>query len=103
MLSSNTEDIFRLQNYNKTLITKIKKLKHSSKREYSGEDLEGRTLEKLEVNQFLKNRIQELENQIKKLEIDKKSQDERFRIITIYRRTKKRKSKKMHPKIKSRK
>ena len=72
VLSSNTEEIFWLRNHNKTLITKIKKLKHSSKREHSGEDLEGRTLEKLEENQCLKNHNQELENQIKKLEIRKK-------------------------------
>ena len=53
-------------------------MKNSSKREHSDEDLEGRTLEKLEENQCIKNCNQELENQIKKLEIDKKSQDERF-------------------------
>ena len=103
MLLSNIEEIFRLRNHNKKLITKIKKLKHSGKKEHSGEDLEGRTLEKLEENQCLKNRNQELENQIKKLEIEKKSQDERFRIITIYKRTKKCKSMKIHPKMKSRK
>ena len=77
MLSSNTEEILRLQNHSKTLITKIKKLKHSSKREHSGEDLEGRILEKQEENQCLNNRNHELENQIKKLEIEKKLQDER--------------------------
>ena len=71
VLSSNTEEIFRLQNHNKTLIRKIKKLKHSSKREHSSEDLEGRILEKKEENQCLNNRNQELENQIKKLEIEK--------------------------------
>ena len=81
MLSSNTEEIFRLRNHNKTLITKIKKLKHSNNREHFSEDLEGRTLEKLEENQCLKNCNQELENQIKKLEIDKKSQDEIFKKI----------------------
>ena len=82
VLSSNTEDIFRLRNHNKTLITKIKKLKNSSKREHSSEYLEGRILEKQEENQCLNNRNRELENQSKKLEIEKKSQDER--IITIY-------------------
>ena len=40
VLSSNTKEIFRLRNHNKTLITKIKKLKYSSKREHSSEDLE---------------------------------------------------------------
>ena len=45
-LESNTEEIFRLQNHNKTLITKLKKLKHSHKKEHSNEDLEGRILEK---------------------------------------------------------
>ena len=44
VLSSNTEELFRLQNHNKTLITKIKKLKHSRKKEQSNEYLEGRFL-----------------------------------------------------------
>ena len=81
MLSSNIEEIFQLQNHNKTLITKIKKLKHSIKREQSSEGLKGRTLDKLEENQCLKNHNQEPENQINKSEIDKNSQDERFRKI----------------------
>ena len=63
------------------MITKIKKLKHSSKREHSSEDLKGRILEKQEENQCLNNRNQELENQIKKLEIEKKSQNERIEKI----------------------
>ena len=63
------------------MITKIKKLKNSSKKEHSGEDLEGRILEKQEENQCLNNRNRELENQIKKLEIEKKSQDERIEKI----------------------
>ena len=46
VLSSNTEEIFHLWNHNKTLIRKIKKLKHGSKREHSSEDLKGRILEK---------------------------------------------------------
>ena len=49
-LSNNSEEIFRLRNHNKTLITKIKKLKNSSKREHSSEDLEGKILEKQEEN-----------------------------------------------------
>ena len=67
VVSSNTEEIFRLRNHNKTLITKIKKLKHSSKREHSSEDLKGRILEKKEENQCLNICNQELENQIKKI------------------------------------
>ena len=38
-ISDNSEEIFRLRNHNKTLITKIKKLKNNSKREHSGKDL----------------------------------------------------------------
>ena len=67
VLSSNTEEIFRLRNHNKTLIRKIKKLRHVSKRKHSSEDLEGRILEKHEKNQCLNNRNQELQNQIKEL------------------------------------
>ena len=81
MLLSNTEEIFLLRNNNKTLITKIKKLKHNSKSEHSGEDLEGRILEKKEENQCLNNHNQELENQINKLEIEKNLQDERIKKI----------------------
>ena len=79
--SNNSEQIFRLRNHNRTLITKIKKLKNSNKREHSGEDLEGKILEKQEENQFLNNRNQELHNQIKELEIEKMSQDERIEKI----------------------
>ena len=56
-------------------------MKNSSKREHSGEDLEGKILEKQEENQFLNNRNQELHNQIKELEIEKMSQDERIEKI----------------------
>ena len=45
-----SEEIFRLRNHNKTLITKIKKLKNSSKKEHSGEDFEIKILEKKEEN-----------------------------------------------------
>ena len=69
------------ENHNKTLITKIKKMKQSIKREQSGEDLKEIILEKKEENQCLNNRNQELENQIKKLEIEKKSQNERIENI----------------------
>ena len=81
VLSSNAEEIFHLRNHNKTLITKIKKPKHRSKREHSSEYLKGRILEKHAENQCQKNLIQELEKQIKKLENDKKLQDERFEKI----------------------
>ena len=76
VLFSNTSEIFRLRNHNKTLITKIKKLKHGNKREQSGEDLEGKLLENQEENQCLNNSNQELHNQIKEIEIEKKSQEE---------------------------
>ena len=59
-VSNISEEIFRLRNHNKTLITKIKKLKNNSKRKHSGEDLEGKILEKQEENQCLNNCNQEL-------------------------------------------
>ena len=86
VLSSNTEEICRLRNHNKTLITKIKKLKNSSKREHSEEDLEGKILEKQEENHFLNNRNQELQNQIKELEIEKMLQDERIEKIQNHKK-----------------
>ena len=60
---------------------KIKKVKHSRKKEQSNEDLEGRVLENKEENQCLKSLNKELEKQIKNLKEDKKSQDERFEKI----------------------
>ena len=51
-------------------------MKNNNKREQSGEDLEGKLLEKQEENQCLNNSNQELHNQIKELEIEKKSQEE---------------------------
>ena len=80
-LASNTEELFRLRIHNKTLLMKIKKLKHSRKIELSNEDLEGRILEKEEENQHLRNLNQELEEQIEKLKEDKMSQDNRFEKI----------------------
>ena len=80
-LASNTEELFQLRIHNKTLLTKIKKLKHSRKIELSNEDLEGRILEKEEENLRIRNLNQELEEQIEKLKEDKKSQDERFEKI----------------------
>ena len=46
VLSSNSEEIFILRNHNKTLVTKIKKLKSSRKTEKSTEDIEGKILDK---------------------------------------------------------
>ena len=48
VLSSNSEEIFRLRNHNKTVVTKIKKLKSSWKTEQSTEDIEGKLLDKQE-------------------------------------------------------
>ena len=62
-------------------------MKNSSKREHSGEDLEGKILEKQEENQCLNNRNQELQNQIKELEIEKKSQDERIEKIQNHKQS----------------
>ena len=61
VLSSNIEELFRLRNHRKTLITKIKKWKHNHKKEQSNETLKGRVLENQEENQLLKNLTQELE------------------------------------------
>ena len=66
-ISNSSEEIFRLRNHSRTLITKIKKLKNSSKKEHSDEDFEGTILEKQEENQCLNNHNQELQNQIKGL------------------------------------
>ena len=49
-LASNTEELFRLRIHNKTLLTKIKKQKHSWKTKLSNDDLERRILEKEEEN-----------------------------------------------------
>ena len=80
-LTSSTEEIYRLRNHNEILVTKIKKLKHTRKKEQSNGDLEGRVLENQGENQRLKNLNKELEKQIEKLKEDKKSQDERFEKI----------------------
>ena len=56
-------------------------MKNSSEREHSGQDLEGKILENQEENQCLNNRNQELQSQIKDLEIEKKSQEERIKKI----------------------
>ena len=46
VLSSNSEEIFRLRNHNKTLVTKVKKLKSSRKTNQSTKDIEGKHLDK---------------------------------------------------------
>ena len=86
-LTSKTKEVFRLRNHNKTLVTRIKKLKNSQKVEHSNEDFEGKILEKQEENHSLRNLNQEPEQQIKELKEDKMSQVERFerfRLITLY-------------------
>ena len=72
-LTSNTEEIYRLRNHNKLLVTKIKKLKSTKKVDNSNEDIEGKVLEKQEEYQCLLNINQELEKEIEKLKEDKKS------------------------------
>ena len=62
-------------------------MKNSSKREHSDEDLEGKILEKQEENQCLNNHNRELQNQIKELEIEKKSQDERIEKIQNHKQS----------------
>ena len=69
------EEIFRLKNHNKTLVTKIKKLKNNWKIEHSNENLEGKILEKQEENHRLINLNQEPEEQIKKLKYNEKLQE----------------------------
>ena len=105
-ISNNSKEIFRLRNHNKTLITKIKKLKNSSKKEHSGEDFEGKIMEKQEENQCLNNCNQELQNQIKELEIEKnhkRKESKRFRIMNNLQENQEAQSRKIHPKIKLRK
>ena len=63
-LASNTKELFRLRIHNKTLLTKMKKLKNSQKMELSHEDLEGRMLKQQEENHHLRSLNQELEEQI---------------------------------------
>ena len=46
--SNNSEEFFRLRNHNKTLVTKIKKLKNSWKKEQSTKDIEWKLLDKKE-------------------------------------------------------
>ena len=75
-LSNNTEEILRLKNHNKMLVTKINKLKNSQKAEHSIEDIEGKILDKREENSCIMNHNEDLKEQLKKSEDDKKSQVE---------------------------
>ena len=52
--------------------------------EPNNEDLEGRILKQQEENHHLRNFNQELEEQVKKLKEDKKSQDERLEKIQTH-------------------
>ena len=72
VLSSNSEEIFRLRNHNKTLVTKIKKLKSSRKTEQSTEDIEGKILDE-EENRCIRRHNEDLKEQLKKSEDDRKS------------------------------
>ena len=75
-LSNNSEEIFRLRNHNKTLVTKIKKLKNSQKTEQSMEDIEGKLLDKQEESRCMRNHNEDLKEQLEKFEHDRKSQVE---------------------------
>ena len=58
-LSNNSEEIFRLRNHNKTLVTKIKK-KNSRKTEQSMEDIEEKLLDKQEENDCIRSHNKDL-------------------------------------------
>ena len=75
MSSNSTEEIFRLKNHNKTLVTKIKKLKNSQKVEQSTKDIEGKILDKQEENSYIRNHNEDLKEQLKNFEDDRKSQE----------------------------
>ena len=72
-LSNKSEEIFRLRNHNKTLVTKIKKLKNSRKTDQSTEDIEGKLLDKQEENSCIRSHNKDLKEQLKKFEDDKKT------------------------------
>ena len=81
-------------------------MKNKSKREQSGEDLEGKLLEKQNENQCLNNSNQELLNQIKELEIEKnhkRKESKGFQFMNNLLENQEAQSRKMHPKIKSKK
>ena len=54
VLSSTSKEIFILRNHNKTLVTKIKKLKSSWKTEQSTEDIEEKIIDKPEENSCIR-------------------------------------------------
>ena len=49
-LTSKSEEVFQVKNHNKTLVTKIKKLKSIQKSKQVNKDIEGKILEKQEEN-----------------------------------------------------
>ena len=73
VLSIHSEEIFRLGNHNKTLVTKIKKLKSSQKTKLSTKDIEGKLLDKQEENRCIRRNNEDLKEQLKKSEDDRKS------------------------------
>ena len=75
-LSNNSEEIFRLRNHNKTLVTKIKKLKNSRKTEQYTEDIEGKLLDKHEEINCIRSHNKDLKEQLKNSEDDRKVQVE---------------------------
>ena len=75
-LSNNSEEIFRLRNHNKTLVTKIKKLKNSRKIEQSTEDIEGKILDKQDENDCIRSHNKDIKEQLQKFEDDRKVQVE---------------------------
>ena len=80
-LSNNTEEILRLKNHNKMLVTKNKKLKNSRKAEHSIEDIEGKFLNKHEENSCIRNHNEDLKEQLKKSKDDRKSQVELIKML----------------------
>ena len=49
MILNNNDEIFQLRNHNKTLVTKIKKLKNNWKWEQANEDIKEKLLKKEEI------------------------------------------------------
>ena len=75
-LFNNSENFFRLKNHNKTLVTKIKKLKNSRKTEQSTKHIEGKLLDKPEENDWIRSHKKDLKEQLKKSQNDNKAQVE---------------------------
>ena len=80
-LTSKTKEVFWIKNCNKTLGTNIKNLKIIRNLEQVNEDFEGKIIQKQEENHHPRNLNQELEEQIKELKENKKSQVKRFEKI----------------------